>query len=225
MAVKKGFTLSEVMIAMTVLGVLAAILVPTVMKTMPSANNVMFKKAYSSVEKSVSNMISDEANYPSGAIWNNVGVPTACQIGGLNVECGFHNTETTQNGTMDKFFYFFKEQFNTTTDPVWTAGTHLGTFTTNDGIAWTVYVPATAFPLDNTVATGYTTFITFDVNQGSKSTNCSQVAYSNPTISACTGTTKPDTFRVQVRYDGKLLIPSGDTTAQGYLTEPINSTK
>ena len=64
MHLKKGFTLSEVMVTLGVLGVLAAILIPAITKVTPSTERVMFKKAHATLEKAVSEMIEDETNYP-----------------------------------------------------------------------------------------------------------------------------------------------------------------
>lgn len=183
MATKKGFTLSEVMIAVTVVGVLAAILVPTVMKTMPSNSKVLFKKAYSTLEKSVNNMISDDTNYPSdqSIIPNN---------GTTSYSKGFNYTTATTN-TSNKFCYFLTDQLNisgSSSCPA-TGSTGLGLFTTNDGILWNVYIPvsdtttnsetvatvwttAVQFPVGATVANSYTTKVIVDVNGPSTGPNC-----------------------------------------------------
>ena len=42
----KGFTLTELMIALAVIGILVAIVTPTIMKTRPNKNKMMIKKTY-----------------------------------------------------------------------------------------------------------------------------------------------------------------------------------
>lgn len=196
MAIKKGFTLSEVMIAMTVLGVIAAILVPAIMKNIPSTNIVMFRKAYSTLEKSINNLISDETNYPSDVTI----IPT--NAGGTSYQKGFNNTTATTNTvsgtTYNKFCYFLTDQFNTTsgggTSCLNSASTGLNVFTTSDGTIWNIVTPASdtttnaedatsvsgntvEFPISPTLpanaAYSYLTKIIVDVNTGSKSTDCS----------------------------------------------------
>lgn len=229
MATKKGFTLSEVMIAMTVLGVLAAILVPTIMKTMPSNSKVLFRKAYSTLEKSVNNMINDETNYPSD------------QLSGTTPK-GFNYTTATTN-TSNKFCYFLTDQLNyvgSATCPATGASTN-AYFLTTDGIVWSISYPGggtdaapdTQFPVSNT----YATKVIVDVNGSSNGPNCSNddnaASYNfndgaataaltkcpnwktygtyTPTEDPC-AKDKPDRFIFGIRYDGKIQIGSAGAT-------------
>lgn len=225
---KPGFTLAEIMVAIGVLGVLSAMLIPTIAKIAPDKNKVMFKKAYYTLERAADNMINDDNNYPSNAI------DTLA-----NVIRGFNYTTATTN-TSNKFCYFLSDELNTvgTVSCPATNATGTGTFTTTDGIKWTVYIPisdatttgnanlaanqtaSSQFPLNSTL---YTTLITVDVNPASNSSNCSEDALSNPTVSACSAGTSPDTFRINIRYDGKLQIPTTDTNATNILSNPTNN--
>ena len=78
---KKGFTLSEVMIALTVLGVLCVTVLPAIVSTMPSQKKIMIKRAYYTTANLVSDLINDPDLYPSV---NTAGVETV----------GFDNTDT-----------------------------------------------------------------------------------------------------------------------------------
>lgn len=189
MEVKKGFTLSEVMIAMTILGVLAAILVPVLTNTAPSTSKVMFKKAYSTIEKAINNMISDETNYPSDVTI----IPLSDSISRAK---GFNNTTAVTNSTYNKFCYLFTDQLNTTTGGttscVLATATGTNVFNTADGIVWNIITPAkdsdtnaettttvygttVEFPVGATAANSYLTKIIVDIDQSTKrsNTNCS----------------------------------------------------
>lgn len=61
---KKGFTLSELLIALAVVGVLLAILIPIIMNIMPDQNGLMAKRAYYTVQTVVSDLLNDDSCYP-----------------------------------------------------------------------------------------------------------------------------------------------------------------
>lgn len=60
----KGFTLTELMVALAVIGILVAVVTPAIMKTRPNKNKMMVKKTYYAVEQIVSSLINDEILYP-----------------------------------------------------------------------------------------------------------------------------------------------------------------
>lgn len=60
----KGFTMTELMIALAVIGILVAVVTPAIMKTRPNQNKMMIKKSFYTVENIVSNLINDERLYP-----------------------------------------------------------------------------------------------------------------------------------------------------------------
>lgn len=253
MVVKKGFTLSEVMVTMTVLGIIAAVLVPTLTKISPSTSKVMFKKTYSTLEKSVNNLISDESIYPSDIVNSAVSLPR-----------GFNYAEKDSAPTYytnNKFCTYLSDQFNTTgsvTCPAH-ASTGNGIFYTSDGITWNVintYSDDTAYANRNTAtnntqfpvnSTSFTTKVIVDIDQSSKSsnTNCSTdtsaASYSfNPGSGAAAMTrcadwdnastkfqAKPDRFIFGIRYDGKIQIGSAggtsDLYANLYLSNPTDN--
>jgi len=214
---KKGFTLSEVMVAIGVLGVLAALLIPAIMNTSPDSSKIMFKKANVTLQNSIEELINDDTNYPED-------ITGTCKDGTVTVNCGFSNITLTANipAGNNKFCYLLADKLNTVgTVTCPTTGT--GSFTTTDGVYWQVYSPAgTEFP---TTSSSYNTTITVDVNGTAKKPNCSVVAFSNPTTTACAASTAPDTFKFGVRYDGKLRIDPLDTAAVTILQNPTNNKK
>ena len=56
----KGFTLTELMIALAVLGILVAVVTPAIMRARPNKNKMMVKKTFYTVENIVSSLINDE---------------------------------------------------------------------------------------------------------------------------------------------------------------------
>lgn len=218
---KKGFTLAEVMITISIIGVLAAMLIPTVVKTLPDNNRVMFKKAYSLLEQGVSDLISNEQYYPSTLTGS--GVSTGTGSSAVIVPIGFYNTakDATIPTTVDKFCYLLSEEFNTTTV---NCGSTAGTFITADGMYWQIFdittnTPASAFGIDDK---NFIARVVVDVNGNVDSKNnpiggnCGDTT--NPGLAtndiplhattACTNGKTPDRYEIGVRYDGKLEVIS-----------------
>ena len=235
MECKKGFTLSEVLVTLGVVSVLAAVIVPAVMKVTPDTKKVMFRKAYFSLEEAVGKLINDDTNYPELTSFSG----GDCTIDGITVQCGFHNTDIT--GTLvpagqDKFCYLLSENMNIigTVDCATTsvkANSSNWSFKTTDGIRWRLY-----YALSNTFSLkkepySYTYYrIIFDVN-GDKPPNC-HYGYSEalPLVLGslggdCAGNVVPDIYSVFIRYDGKLTIQQSDAVAQGFLSDPLNTKK
>jgi len=61
---KKAFTLTELIIALGVIGILAAVLMPIIANMLPDTNAIMAKRAYYAVQNVVSDMINNGDCYP-----------------------------------------------------------------------------------------------------------------------------------------------------------------
>ena len=61
----KAFTLTELLIALAVIGILIAILLPVISRLIPDQNALMAKRAYYAVQTITSDLINDEACYPN----------------------------------------------------------------------------------------------------------------------------------------------------------------
>lgn len=61
---KKAFTLTELLIALAVLGLLIAVLTPVISNLIPDQNALMAKRSYYAAQTIVSDLINDEACYP-----------------------------------------------------------------------------------------------------------------------------------------------------------------
>lgn len=235
---KKGFTLSEVLITLGVVSVLAAVITPAVMKVTPNTNKVMFRKAYFSLEEAVSKLINDDTNYPEVTIVSGVD----CKVDGITVQCGFHNTDVTGSlvpATQDKFCYLLSEVLNTVgsvdcTPASIKANSSNWSFRTTDGIKWRVFYgyDSQRFPLVKVPTDAMDYRIIFDVN-GDKKPNCHyntieslpNVLSSSGVGGACLSSVVPDIYSVFIRYDGKLIIQPGDVAGQGFLLDPLDNKK
>ena len=210
---KIGFTLSEVMVTMGILGVLAAILIPAVMSVSPDQNKVMLKKAYYTLEKAVSDLINDDSNYP-------LDPPGTTTDTGQTVSQGFHYK--TAGGTAipannNKFCYLLSESLNTVgtvdCDPAGSGASTGMSFTTSDGMLWTIY--DSTFELH---ATNYlqVAVVLVDVSGPNKGDNCDYNGGAGK---------HPDQFKFRIRYDGKMTINPNDTAAMAILANPTNNKK
>ncbi len=63
---KKGFTLAEVMIVLTVIGVLTAILLPVARQSMPDENLMKFKKAHNTLGTVIRELVTSDKYYKDG---------------------------------------------------------------------------------------------------------------------------------------------------------------
>lgn len=190
--IKKGFTLSEVMVSFMVIGVIAAIIIPIVASKKPNANKLLFKKGYYITERIVNDMINDETLYPEE-----------------DTKAGFDNTiSITFNGKpyagASKFCELFATKVNTTgtvsctpeksTPANGSTNLNSGNFTTTDGITW--HIPINDF----SAATPVT--ITIDVNGTSARTNNSpNCLYVSDTVCPM-----PDKFQINIEKDGKMSV-------------------
>ena len=183
---KKGFTLSEMVVTIGVIGVLALILIPVLRDAVPNQEQAMFKKAYYIIERSVSEMINDEDLYPEA----DIGEPNYL---GNTVEVTYKDT-TTSGDT--KFCELFASKLNRTSNIVCSAEIKkftdnefpTGSITTTDSIVWLL-------PVSNFADSDVPQEIYIDVN-GKKQPNC---FYNKTTCK------KPDRFTVKVYQDGRVL--------------------
>ena len=62
---KSGFTLAELMIVLTILGIVAAVLTPIVFNAAPDENRLKFKKAYYTLQRTTDAVLNSDT-YPEG---------------------------------------------------------------------------------------------------------------------------------------------------------------
>lgn len=179
---KKGFTLAEILVSVSVVGIIAALTIPVITNVAPNNNKVLLKKSYFSFSKAINDMILDETNYPSTEVGTEVGTSPA-----LSVPRGFNYTVATTNGSTNKFCYLLSQELNTVGTISCPARTSsgVGRFTTSDGIDWIIAIfnndtqPDSQFPIYRGLTPGtYGSLgwskiaVIVDVNGVSKGPNC-----------------------------------------------------
>lgn len=206
--VKKAFTLAEVLSTLLILGVLAAILIPTIVKIKPNSSKSMFKKAYYIAERVLSEIVNDETYYPE----EDTTIPNLVNEDAVKTSLG---EEVSGN---EKFCLLFADKVNTTdsvdcTTTTIASGTtdlNSGNFTTADGITW--HLPVTPVGSETTVFTNpnatpapalnsYLRSIIVDINGTSEKTTASPNCLYDATTCP-----NPDQFEIKVYYNGKILI-------------------
>lgn len=214
----KGFTLTELMVAMGVIGILVAVVTPAIMKTRPNKNKMMIKKSFYTAEQIVSTLINDERLYPDMKEICNRGVvegedPTKvyCAFGFDYDNSVRYEGETYAGNT--KFADLFASRLNVKTED---ETNHI--YYTTDGIKWDLSQTVGAWTKgqdtpgkfgDQTNAAGVGK-ITVDVN-GDEAPNCRE---SNENCSA----DDFDQYVIEILATGKMRIDSTDAKAVDYAT-------
>lgn len=212
----KAFTLTELMIALAVIGVLVAVVTPAIMRTRPNKNKMMIKKSYYEAEKIVSSMINDETLYIDGRDACNSQTASSTR-GGCNWGFDDYNSvvydgETYANGT--KFPGLFGAKLNYRT-----ADTTSWIYTTSDGVIWYLGGTVSQWSHTNTSKPSDITngSIIIDVN-GADGPNCRQNG-KNQVNTDCTGSAADfDQYQIDISVTGKMTINSADSRAADFVT-------
>lgn len=214
----KGFTLTELMVAMGVIGILVAVVTPAIMKTRPNKNKMMIKKSFYTAEQIVSTLINDERLYPDmkeicdrGVVEGEDPTKVYCAFGFDYDNSVRYEGETYAGNT--KFADLFASRLNVKTED---ETNHI--YYTTDGIKWDLSQTVGAWTKgkdtpgkfgDQTNAAGIGK-ITVDVN-GDEAPNCRE---SNENCSA----DDFDQYVIEILATGKMRIDSTDAKAVDYAT-------
>lgn len=214
----KGFTLTELMVAMGVIGILVAVVTPAIMKTRPNKNKMMIKKSFYTAEQIVSTLINDERLYPDmkeicdrGAVEGEDPTKVYCAFGFDYDNSVRYEGETYAGNT--KFADLFASRLNVKTED---ETNHI--YYTTDGIKWDLSGTVGAWTKgqdtpgkfgDQTNAAGVGK-ITVDVN-GDEAPNCRE---SDENCSA----DDFDQYVIEILATGKMRIDSADAKAVDYAT-------
>lgn len=214
----KGFTLTELMVAMGVIGILVAVVTPAIMKTRPNKNKMMIKKSFYTAEQIVSTLINDEGLYPDmkeicdrGVVEGEDPTKVYCAFGFDYDNSVRYEGETYAGNT--KFADLFASRLNVKTED---ETNHI--YYTTDGIKWDLSQTVGAWTKgqdtpgkfgDQTNAAGVGK-ITVDVN-GDEAPNCRE---SNENCSA----DDFDQYVIEILATGKMRIDSTDAKAVDYAT-------
>lgn len=140
MKFSKGFTLSEILIAMLVLGIIVAASVPVILNLTPNKNAIMMKKAYYATESIIHSLINDPNAYPDKTVYCD---ENGSNANGGNCYFGFEDQdeEVYVSGVgkvsgMKKFRCLFASKLNIKEDLNNVCNGDLEEVTTMDGITW-----------------------------------------------------------------------------------------
>lgn len=206
----KAFTLTELLVALGVIGILCAILLPVIFNILPNQNTIMAKRAYYTVQTVIADLINDEACYPDKtlAVGNNkrygfddgFGTPN-CIIWGGEEDFQTIDNEGDPN---TKFLKLYLDKLG-----LMMQNTGQTEFQTKDGMLWKLSGSFSS----GAPKGGFRTFAV-DVN-GDAKPNCGQSEETKKNINNvaaedCTGRTKGfDRFAMTIHADGKIDILDG----------------
>lgn len=149
--IKKGFTLSELLISLAIVGVVAAVTVPGIVGRIPNENKIKMLKAHSALTSTVADLASDPTLYYDDGL-NCIGF--SCTGNPLIQQQPSPADNINNASALEKFARLFASRMNLTGN--FDGNDENGyTFTTSDGTAWTIEAGA-----NNDIAK-----ITFDVNE------------------------------------------------------------
>ena len=178
----KGFTITELLIALGVIAVLTTIMLPIVHSLMPNQNTLMAKRAFYTTETIINGMINNNGCYPP--LRNKTGFDD----GAGYKKCQLWNDEKPDNADK-KFLKMFLDKLdikNKISD---------NEIETKDGMFWN-------FQTLN-FGGGDSAILIIDVNGKSKGPNCAHYGESE----LCAGRKKGfDKFTIEIMPSGKIKI-------------------
>jgi len=219
MKISKGFTLSEILIAMLVLGIIVAASVPIILNLTPNKNGIMMKKAYYATESIIHSLINDPNYYPDMTP-NCIKADGSLENSGTN-DCyyGFDYAPTSVKvpgvtsdvSTSNKLKCLFASKLNIKEDLNSVCDGTTSIVTTMDGMTWNL----SALPSNNNGT------LEIDVDGINKGVS----AYNGTGVKACKNSTtwstscsdnltaaqkkKFDRIQITISRDGKLSIANG----------------
>lgn len=213
---KKGFTLAEALIALGIVGIVAALALPMFNKTKPDPIKMSYLKTYDSIVTAVGTLAKNRKLYPMEYKYNNDTTYDNFNTDGTYYDFPLFNTMPATDVTTgvklnagnkklcEALSFAFGATSNTCSESIteYKDDTFKANFTAQNG---TEFMVSTNIPLvgpDNFI---YETSVYFDVD-GAKGNNC---LYKKESCTA------PDRFKVFVLADGS--VKPADPAGKGYL--------
>lgn len=212
-----AFTLTELLVALGVIAILCAVLLPVIFNVMPNQNIIMAKRAYYTLQTVVSDMLNDEGCYPDRT--NHATDPRVGLDDGWGyVSCpAWGQDQISNDNPQNKFLYVFKDKLGILSDDA--TENNKTVFTTSDGISWAI----SDIDFDKTdTDNGGSVTITVDVNglDEKSAPNCGGNGYSytselgTGTDAKCKDRTNGyDRFQVVLKGNGQMNINTTDKWA------------
>jgi len=200
---KKAFTLAEVLVTMAILGVLIGLTTRALNDVRPNQEMIMYKKAYYTTSRIVSELVNDDDLYPE-----NMDDLVHDGLANTTIEAQTGNGEAIYKGQRysgpGKFCRLFAAKLNINLNAC-NARTNInngGNFTTPDGMVWSMPASAGAFTgADNRE------YIVVDIN-GSRGDNCTLDNVENLGTTRCNNRQIPDQFIISVGKYGEVAATS-----------------
>lgn len=207
---KKGFTLAELLITLGIVGVIAAVTVPTVAKLKPDNAKAKFLKSYAVLTDVTAELVNDESLFVT--IYSSDGVTPACVgLACTNVTtdalAGYGLSNVTYLSTPAKYGYLLAWKLNALSTYSQSGALSVANFTTHDGVKWNVK-PSTSTNSDGSSV--LTANITIDIDGANKGKNCS----------FSTSCKNPDQFLFSVDTYGK--VSPNDSLGKTFLKNSLN---
>ena len=233
----KGFTLTELIVALAVIGVLVAVVTPAIMKTRPNKNKMMVKKTFYTTEQIVSSLINDDRLYPD--MTDFCGASPASGADDTTTYCAFGldyvapaNFEGYSYSDAYKFAALFKEHLNVKTNDEESkeetdeTGVEAAEedcfypiFYTSDGVKWDLTGTKGAWTARNAANARVGTFDSQDDNSTGVGTISIDVNGDEGPDAVCNDDNEDcDTYEIQILANGKLRINPDHTRAVNYAT-------
>ena len=205
---KKGFTLSELLITLAIVGIVAAIAAPGIVGMMPDKKKMIYMKAYNTLTTLTNDILDDPSLY--WTTYDNNGEPNCaglrCAERPLDNDYGIADAA-------EKYPRLLASKMNLVSE--WEGQGRIGECTSADGIRWQFLTEETN---NNDIPGGkeFIVNITIDVNPGNDN---DANAENNCTYDPETCTT-PERFIFRVDNDGG--ITAVDRLGQAFLRNPTD---
>lgn len=208
MKLNRGFTLAETLVTLAIIGFIASICLPGLLRSAPNKEQIMLKKAFFIAGRNINELINDEELYPERNNTNTTGFSNVSITDQTadGREATYHGQQYSGNS---KFCSLFAAKMNVRGNINCNRARTLdqgGNFQSSDGIVWVL--PINNFNSGNANSRQS---IQVDVN-GNSGRNCFEG----------NGCTIPDRFTIFVDRYGRLTVPDG--IEQEYLTRTTTNT-